>query len=675
MSKNHVIICMLTLFAWLLPEPSQANYMFKHYGVETGLSQSTVFTVIQDRTGFIWLGTKEGLNRFDGTSFKIYRAHNDEHSLRSNIVTSLFEDVKGNIWVGTDIGVWIYNPMTDAFSHFNVKTAGGTRVTNSVRYITGNNQYIYIAANEQGVFRYNLKENTLTNNPLTGYSNVVGMALGKDNRIWLGLFGAGLYSADLSLRQLQPFVAADGSQPFAGDIVSSILSYSPDCLFVGANRRGLCEINMATRQCNTIVDRYDGKTLFVRMVAQKQNEVWAASEMGLFIYNVATRTIKHLMYNPTDPFSLSDNPLYCLFQDRDGGMWAGSYFGGVNYLPNTYPLFERFVPQGNMHGRRVREIVQDRDGRIWIGTEDEGLNYMNPLTGEIKYVAESEKFPNIHGLCVDGDRLWVGTFSYGLRVIDTRTQRVVRTFMASNAPGALRDNTILSISRAPDGSIYLGTIRGLCRYNASTDRFDYIASIPPILINYITFDSKGNLWVATQTNCVYMLPSNGSKWQHFNPINNSGLTSNMALSVFEDSEGTIWVTTQGGGAYIYDRTENKLKHFSVGRNDIGSTIFRIAEDHQGSLWFTTYKGLVNYNPATKQLRNYSNNSLLLDNHFNYNSSLVANDGKIYLGSLSGMISFAPEKLNKNVKLPPLVATQLNIGNEAVNNFSPDSPLE
>lgn len=309
MSKNHIIICMLTLFAWLLPEPSQANYMFKHYGVETGLSQSTVFTVIQDRTGFIWLGTKEGLNRFDGTSFKIYRAHNDEHSLHSNIVTSLFEDVKGNIWVGTDIGVWIYNPMTDAFSPFHAKTAGGTRVTNSVSYITGNKQYIYIAANEQGVFRYNLKDGSMTNNPLTGYSNVVGMTLGKDNRIWLGLFGAGLYSTDLSLRHPQPFVAADGTQPFANDIVSSILSFSPDCLYIGADRCGLCEINMATRQCNTIVDSYDGKSIFVRMVAQKQNEVWAASEMGLFIYNVATRNIKHLMYNPTDPFSLSDNPL------------------------------------------------------------------------------------------------------------------------------------------------------------------------------------------------------------------------------------------------------------------------------------------------------------------------------------------------------------------------------
>ena len=162
-------------------------------------------------------------------------------------------------------------------------------------------------------------------------------------------------------------------------------------------------------------------------------------------------------------------------------MWAGSYFGGVNYLPNTYPQFERFVPQGNMHGRRVREIVQDRDGRIWIGTEDEGLNYMNPLTGEIKYVAESEKFPNIHGLCVDGDRLWVGTFSYGLRVIDTRTQRVVRTYTASKASGSLRDNTILSITRAPDGSIYLGTIRGLCRYNAATDGSTTLPAFRPSL--------------------------------------------------------------------------------------------------------------------------------------------------------------------------------------------------
>ena len=674
MNKNNIITCLLTLLALLCPMQGKASYMFKHYGVQNGLSQSTVYTIMQDRTGFIWIGTKEGLNRFDGTSFKIYRAYNDEHSLQSDFITSLYEDADGNIWVGTDIGVWIYNPMTDSFHHFNTKTAGGTLITNSVNVITGNNRYIYISANEQGVFRYDIKERSLTNNPLPGYSNVVGMSLGKDNRIWLGLFGDGLYSADLSLRNVQPFTAADGSQPFANDIVSSILPYSADRLYIGADRHGLCEVNTSTRQCNIIADRYDGKNIFVRMVAQKQNEIWAASEMGLYIYNVATRSVQHFMYNPADPFSLSDNPLYCLFQDRDGGMWAGSYFGGVNYLPNTNPLFERFVPQGNMHGRRVREMVQDRNGLVWIGTEDAGLNCMNPQTGEIQYIKESESFPNVHGLCIDGDRLWVGSFSYGLRIIDTNSKQVVRTFLAGNRPGDLHDNTVICICRAPNGSIYLGTIRGVCRYNSATDRFDYIAGVPPVLINNIAFDSKGCLWVATQTNGVYMLPPNSSRWTNFT-AHNSRLTSNKALTIFEDNEGIVWVTTQGGGAYRYDRTDKQLKQFMVGRNNIGSTIFRIVEDRHGCLWFTTYAGLVSYNPSTKQLRSYSNNSLLLDNQFNYNSSLLAKDGKIYLGSLSGIIRFAPEKLNNNVRLPKLVVTQLNIGNEAINNFSPNSPLE
>lgn len=239
--------------------------------------------------------------------------------------------------------------------------------------------------------RYDIKEHSLTNNPLPSYSNVVGMSLGKDNRIWLGLFGDGLYSADLSLRNVQPFTAADGSHPFANDIVSSILPYSADRLYIGADRHGLCEVNTSTRQCNIIADRYDGKNIFVRMVAKKQNEIWAASEMGLYIYNVATRSVQHFMYNPADPFSLSDNPLYCLFQDRDGGMWAGSYFGGVNYLPNTNPLFERFVPQGNMHGRRVREMVPDRNGKM----QDVVLGYDN-----IAQYADREHFGSDFGAAI-----------------------------------------------------------------------------------------------------------------------------------------------------------------------------------------------------------------------------------------------------------------------------------
>lgn len=319
--------------------------------------------------------------------------------------------------------------------------------------------------------RYDIKEHSLTNNPLPNYSNVVGMSLGKDNRIWLGLFGDGLYSADLSLRNVQPFTAADGSHPFANDIVSSILPYSADRLYIGADRHGLCEVNTSTRQCNIIADRYDGKNIFVRMVAKKQNEIWAASEMGLYIYNVATRSVQHFMYNPADPFSLSDNPLYCLFQDRDGGMWAGSYFGGVNYLPNTNPLFERFVPQGNMHGRRVREMVPDRNGKM----QDVVLGYDN-----IAQYADREHFGSDFGAAIGR---YANHINQGRITIDGKTIQLPQNNYGHCLHGGptgwqykvydgrqLNDSTLQMCIFSPDGDNgFPGNVNATVTYTLTSD--------------------------------------------------------------------------------------------------------------------------------------------------------------------------------------------------------------
>lgn len=323
--------------------------------------------------------------------------------------------------------------------------------------------------------RYDIKEHSLTNNPLPSYSNVVGMSLGKDNRIWLGLFGDGLYSADLSLRNVQPFTAADGSHPFANDIVSSILPYSADRLYIGADRHGLCEVNTSTRQCNIIADRYDGKNIFVRMVAKKQNEIWAASEIGLYIYiyiyNVATRSVQHFMYNPADPFSLSDNPLYCLFQDRDGGMWAGSYFGGVNYLPNTNPLFERFVPQGNMHGRRVREMVPDRNGKM----QDVVLGYDN-----IAQYADREHFGSDFGAAIGR---YANRINQGRITIDGKTIQLPQNNYGHCLHGGptgwqykvydgrqLNDSTLQMCIFSPDGDNgFPGNVNATVTYTLTSD--------------------------------------------------------------------------------------------------------------------------------------------------------------------------------------------------------------
>ena len=666
---------MIAALLLLVGMTGRSNILFRHIGVESGLSQSTVLAILQDRTGLMWIGTKSGLNRYDGTLFKWYYSYPDGHSLGSSYINALFEDANGRIWVGTDCGVWIYSPLTDSFSRFDKRSADGVSITNMVNVIKGHGDKIYITANEQGVFCYDLRRNHLSHFRLKGYPNVAGMAIGDNGAVWLGLFGGGLYTTDHAFRTLTPFRTQDGQTPFAGNIVSAILPLGNGRYAIGTDRQGLSLIDAARHSFEPLVTSVEGKDLFVRNLILSHHEVWAATEQGMLVYNLDTHAIQHFTYNPTDPFSISDNPLYCLYKDREGGLWAGSYFGGLNYLPAIHPVFERFVPQGSangLHGRRVREMVMDKQGRIWIGTEDGGLNCMEPDSETFSHIAASNAFPNVHGLCVDGNELWVGTFASGLKVIDTRTHQVVKSFKADGRLGSLHDNTIFSIARSPQGVMYLGTIRGLCTYDANTQSFVYDKAVPPVLINDVSFDSHGNLWLATQTNGVFM--RHNGRWTNFKATQ-SGLTSNKALSIFEDSEGTIWVTTQGGGVCRFNFSTRRFKPLQQGVLNSTSTFFRMEEDGDGVLWLSGYAGFVRYDPHSGDVRTYNNSTMLLDNQFNYNSSLIDKRGRIYFGSLSGIVRFSPSALKKEQRMPQLVATDLYIGNEHVDNFTKGTPLE
>lgn len=666
---------MIAALLLLVGMTSRGNILFRHIGVESGLSQSTVLAILQDRTGLMWIGTKSGLNRYDGTLFKWYYSYPDGHSLGSSYINALYEDANGRIWVGTDCGVWIYSPLTDSFTRFDKRSADGECITNMVNVIKGHGDKIYITTNEQGVFCYDLRHNHLSHFRLKGYPNVAGMAIGDNGAVWLGLFGGGLYTTDHAFRTLTPFRTQDGQTPFAGNIVSAILPLGNGRYAIGTDRQGLSLIDAARHSFETIVASLEGKELFVRNLILNHREIWAATEQGMLVYNLDTHARQHFTYNPMDPFSISDNPLYCLYKDREGGLWAGSYFGGLNYLPAIHPVFERFVPQGSgngLHGRRVREMVMDKQGKIWIGTEDGGLNCMEPDGETFSHIAASNAFPNVHGLCIDGNELWVGTFASGLKIIDTRTHQLIKAFKADGRPGSLRDNTIFSIARSLQGVMYLGTIRGLCTYIANTQTFVYDRAVPPVLINDVSFDSRGNLWLATQTNGVFM--RHNGRWINFRATQ-SGLTSDKALSIFEDSEGTIWVTTQGGGVCRFSFSTRRFKPLQQGALNSTSTFFRMEEDGDGVLWLSGYAGFVRYDPRSGDVRTYNNRTMLLDNQFNYNSSLIDKRGRIYFGSLSGIVRFSPSALKKEHRVPRLVATDLYIGNEHVDNFTKDTPLE
>ena len=442
------------------------HYYFKNLSVQNGLSQNTVNTILQDKQGFMWFGTKDGLNRYDGLSFRKFK-HDDrsQRSIGNNFITALYEDEKGNIWVGTDVGLYIYYPEKDFFEHFTELSAENTKIEHTVTAISGDNQgCVWVAVESQGLFCYELEKEKLRNYTLENFSflttNVQTFVFDNSGTLWIGCYGDGLFYSKDRLKTLHPYRSPiDNKETYANDVVISLAKGAYNCLYVGSLKGGVKELNLTSNKLHDLLlADENGESVFCReLLMASDNELWIGAESGLYIYNLRLGKFVHLRSSINDPYSLSDNAIYSLCKDREGGIWIGSYFGGVNYYPRFYTNFEKYYPKGTengLQGKRVREFCQDNQGVLWIGTEDGGLNRFNPKTKTFSFFTPSNAFTNVHGLCLIGDHLWVGTFSKGVKVVDTHTGAIVKTYRKTDSPRSLIDNSVFSICRTTTGDIY-----------------------------------------------------------------------------------------------------------------------------------------------------------------------------------------------------------------------------
>ena len=665
---------LLVIIMLLLVPEAGAKKVFNHFDMSKGLSQNTVFAIAQDHTGFMWFGTKNGLNRFDGQYFRTYHEGVDGHSLKSDYINALYEAPDNRLWIGTSNGLFIYNPLTDSFEELDAKTKDGVSIKGNVTLITAAGNFVYVCTQEQGIFRYDIKSRQLIFKPRGTFMTAITLTVDDNGILWLGFYGSGLYTANSDLSGMEPVRDNTGRVLFANTNISDIICTEQGQMFVSTETSGVNMVNVNTHEVTHLMPEIGAKGNNTHALMRNENELWAATEDGLYVYEMMTHNVKHYQYEATDPFSISDNPLQTVFRDRDGGIWIGTYFGGVNYTPLKTSGIDRFFPradrENSMHGRRVREIVEDCQGMIWVGTEDGGLNVYNPKTGDISWVSDSRTYTNIHGLCADGDYLWVGTFTNGLKLMDTKTHRIVKSFTADGKPGSLRDNNIFSVLKSRKGRLYLGTLSGLCAYDNGT--FNYISGVPSTIVYDVQDDKAGNLWVATYGKGLYMLPSGSKKWRVFD-VKSHQLPSDNVLSVAATSTGDVWISTEGGGAYCWHK--GKLSCVTLANDDPNMIVYNIVEDRNHKLWFTTDNGMVCYDPVEKTTYTLKTANGLLDNNFNYKSSLCASDGKIYAGSLSGFVSFLPEAMHKTDYAPTIVATELLIDNNVVDNFSEGSPLK
>jgi len=653
------------------------DYYFKHFQVEEGLSNNTVLTSIQDNDGFMWFGTKDGLNRFDGYRFKTYRSNGDPiHSLGSNYIQSMHE-YDDTIWVGTDKGLYHYDKKQDRFTVLN--EAINDRI-NDINHDQKGNIW-FLSGNI--LYKYAPKKKETTTFNTNKYFPTTSIARDPKGEIWASSYNKIYHYSEENL-SFENFPLNPPANK-ANFRITIIFVIDNENIAIGTQDHGILVYNRKTKVTSEL--KFDVREpVFVRQFKKRGNdELWIASESGVYVYNLKTKTAVNLTKNYNDPYAISDNASYSITIDKEDGIWIGTYFGGINYHQKQYTQFKKYFPQkgqNSISGSAVREIHKDEQGDLWIGTEDAGVNRFNPKTKKFtSYLPNGSKsgvsYYNIHALLPRKDKIWVGTFEHGLDVLDRNSGAVVKHYSANDQKSGLQSNFIFSFYEMKNKDLIVVTTRGLYRYNEQADNFEILKFFPETY-HYTNFkeDSDGNLWAGSyRDGLLFYNPKTKKKevfiYDYKNP---KSISNNTINAIFEDSSNNLWIATENG-LNLVDRKTHAFKKITTNDGMPSNVFYSILEDDAKNLWLTTSKGLVKFGPDHKTIKIFTTANGLLSDQFNYNSAFEDKNGDMYFGNLNGMISFNPKHFSKNKYTPFIYITNLQINNKDIEVNSPDSPIE
>lgn len=663
----------------------RSNFYFRSLGVEDGLSQNMIYAILQDRQGFMWFATQDGLNRYDGNSFKVYRKNLlAEGSLKSDAIFSLAEDAGGLLWIGTDNGVYLYDPLYDCFGSLPLRTQEGMAVTGIVRTIEPDAQgNMWVAVSDKGVFcvtpQREMRFYSLQQYQKQGQGMIRDLCFDGKGNLWIATYQQGVLKLDPSTGYVKQFLPHESRSYISGNDVNALCLLDAETLLVGTVSHGLMKLNLRDERFSVVLEKDDeGKTLFVRQVCVDRNgKVWIGTETGGYLYSPHDGTFTHFRHIFNDPYSLSDNAIHSICQDREGGMWLGTFFGGVNYFTEAFARFEKYYPlpgAGFISGKSISEFCEDARGNLWIGTEDGGLNCFDPV--HKTFAKGFVPADNIHALLCDGDKLWIGSFSEGLFVLDLNTRRV-RRYRSSSSKETLNNDNIYSIYKDRNGTIWIGTMAGLHRYLSPADCFEAVHSKEiTSQVNDIQEDGDGIVWFATLGQGVFSYDKKQDVWEHYPiPVKTDVIRGKMAVCLLEDNTHGLWIGTEGAGLVYYDKRARAFtEHYNVENGLPNNVIYRLLKDADGCVWGSTNKGLFRIDPQTKKIQVYTHSDGLLGDQFNYKSGFVSRTGKMYFGGVKGFVAFEPHDVLSSPVSPRVVLNSFQLNNVEV-PVGPGSLLE
>jgi signal transduction histidine kinase/ligand-binding sensor domain-containing protein/DNA-binding response OmpR family regulator len=680
-----------------LPPPLQGQRVFEHITLESGLSQSVVNAIAQDPQGFLWLGTQDGLNRYDGANFKIFKPiPGDETTLSSSFIIDLLVDQEGTLWVATNGGgLNRYDPHSESFMRYrsdsdDPDSLSDDTITSLAEDSSGN---LWIGSGS-GLNLLDRESGAIThyqNDPLEPESlidNTVNeVHVGRGGSIWVGT-NLGLDRMDPATGRFTHFTP-DPSDPgsLVGPIVADIHQDLDGYLWIGTNL-GLSRLDPSSGIFTSFQhDPENPDSLAFNAVSainqDSLDQLWIGTNGGgLDLWHPDEGRFTHFSHDPLNPSSLGNDTIFAIFEDASGVLWFGTFGGGVDFHDRSKAKFAHVqadpTDPGSLSDNLVWTFLVDKEGILWVGTTTGGLNRLDPGSQDFRHYFNDPQDPNslvndqVWKVFQDrhGD-LWLGTAS-GLDRYDRQEDR----FEHYNTYPTF---TILETRR---GDFYLGTVGfGLILMDRVTgEQTTYLhdpsdpGSLNGNFVTALVEDQTGDIWVGTFTGGLDRFSPQSGHFTHYqnDPRDPSSLPNNMVLSAAMDTQDRLWVGTSGGLTLLSpERVSFKSYTEQDGLPD--DTIYAILEDEAGSLWVSTDRGLSCLEPQSGAFRNFDLSDGLQSSEFNQNAAYRGPDGALYFGGINGFNVFYPETITENPFIPPVVLTGFTLFNQPVLPGS-DSPL-
>ncbi|MDP2209162.1 MAG: two-component regulator propeller domain-containing protein [Bacteroidota bacterium] len=662
------------------------SFKFHHLTVDDGLSQGTVLAIFQDSQGFIWFGTQDGLNRYDGKNFKIYKYNpTDSASISDNFIRTICEDSSKNLWIGTLNGLNKFNLLTEKFIRY-------TRDETDINSISSNDIFsiyvdqsnnIWIGTRGGGLNYFNQQTQKFTryqNNPANPNSlrgkSVSAIYQDKHGILWLGTTG-GFQSYDPKKNIFQFYPSAEGVWNRDNDnVVNSICEGENNMLWLGTYSGGILQFSKNNKTFKRHTHNSNNKnslssnTIF-RIYLDTNSKLWVGTEHRLNVLDIKSEEILRIFSEPTNPSSLSNDNIQSIFEDRGGIFWIGTYGSGINkYNPSLlkfYHIKNQPEIKNSLNNNSVWCFYEDAQGALWIGT-DEGLNQYEPTIEKWSAFTHNPNNPNslsgniTTSVCEDElNNLWIGTRDGGVNRFDRKYKKFSHF---------LKNIIVLKILPVSATCVWIGSDGdGLIKFNPLNNEVKYYRnhsndpnSISNNSVGEIFRDRAGNLWIGTYgsgLNRFEQINEKFIRYQH-DQKNPNSISNDLVTSTYEDNNGILWIGTAQGLNKFNPKDETFTRYFE---NDglPNDFIYGILQDKNGNLWISTNKGLSRFNENTSDhlgniFKNYDFRDGLQSNEFNAGAYYRCKHGEMFSGGPNGFNRFFPENIQSNPNIPPIAIT-------------------